>query len=169
MLLLVNLPQTPQIPSLTIPILPRAELALDKRLVERTLVKNPSVMSSRRSHVCVVGAGVSGLRCAEVLLQNGCQVTILEARDRIGGRVSLSQYIHRAICYWALRTDMSKRQAWIQSRHVSCYRRRPVAHLSKVYQRTKLDTYSRYTCQASNPCSDLECSPIQRAVSRSST
>jgi len=37
--------------------------------------------------VGIVGAGISGLRCAEVLLQNNCEVTILEARDRIGGRV----------------------------------------------------------------------------------
>jgi len=37
--------------------------------------------------VGIVGAGASGLRCAEILLQNGCEVTILEARDRIGGRV----------------------------------------------------------------------------------
>ncbi|TAQ90828.1 hypothetical protein B7494_g874 [Chlorociboria aeruginascens] len=32
------------------------------------------------------GAGISGLRCAEILLEKGYQVTILEARDRIGGR-----------------------------------------------------------------------------------
>lgn len=37
--------------------------------------------------VCIVGAGVSGLRCAEVLLENDFDVTIYEARDRIGGRV----------------------------------------------------------------------------------
>jgi len=37
--------------------------------------------------VGIIGAGISGLRCAEILLQNGCEVTILEARDRIGGRV----------------------------------------------------------------------------------
>lgn len=39
-------------------------------------------------HICVVGAGMSGLRCAEVLTQEGMKVTILEARDRVGGRVS---------------------------------------------------------------------------------
>ena len=33
-----------------------------------------------------MGAGVSGLRCADILLQNGFEVTILEGRDRIGGR-----------------------------------------------------------------------------------
>jgi monoamine oxidase len=45
-------------------------------------------MSSEKVRVGIVGAGISGLRCAEVLLQKGFQVTILEARDRIGGRVS---------------------------------------------------------------------------------
>lgn len=42
---------------------------------------------STKPHVGIVGAGLSGLRCADILLQNGAQVTILEARDRIGGRV----------------------------------------------------------------------------------
>lgn len=40
--------------------------------------------------VAIIGAGVSGLRCADILTQNGAQVTIFEARDRVGGRVSLS-------------------------------------------------------------------------------
>lgn len=38
-------------------------------------------------HVCIVGAGISGLRCADILLQQGFQVTMLEGRNRIGGRV----------------------------------------------------------------------------------
>jgi len=41
-------------------------------------------------HVCVVGAGVAGLRCADLLLQHGAKVTILEGRDRVGGRVGRS-------------------------------------------------------------------------------
>ncbi len=41
-----------------------------------------------RPHVGIVGAGISGLRCADVLLSHGFEVTILEARNRIGGRVS---------------------------------------------------------------------------------
>lgn len=36
--------------------------------------------------ICVVGAGLAGLRCADILLQHGFKVTVLEARDRIGGR-----------------------------------------------------------------------------------
>ncbi|EAU35974.1 conserved hypothetical protein [Aspergillus terreus NIH2624] len=42
---------------------------------------------SRKPNVAVIGAGFSGLRCADILIQNGARVTIFEARDRIGGRV----------------------------------------------------------------------------------
>jgi len=38
--------------------------------------------------VCIVGAGMAGLRCADLLIKGGLHVTMLEARDRIGGRVS---------------------------------------------------------------------------------
>ncbi|KAJ5590603.1 hypothetical protein N7450_004575 [Penicillium hetheringtonii] len=40
-----------------------------------------------KPHIGIVGSGISGLRCADILIQNGARVTILEARDRIGGRV----------------------------------------------------------------------------------
>ncbi|KAK4249062.1 hypothetical protein C7999DRAFT_39763 [Corynascus novoguineensis] len=43
---------------------------------------------SRRPHIGIVGAGFAGLRCADVLLRNGFRVTILEARNRLGGRIS---------------------------------------------------------------------------------
>ena len=42
-------------------------------------------------HICIVGAGIAGLRCAAVLSERGLRVTILEGRDRIGGRVSASE------------------------------------------------------------------------------
>lgn len=60
----------------------RLEEADSTGMLRRAAVKVP--------HVCVVGAGVAGLRCADVLLQHGIKVTILEARDRVGGRVSSS-------------------------------------------------------------------------------
>lgn len=41
----------------------------------------------RRPKVAIVGAGVSGLRCADILSRAGAQITIFEARNRIGGRV----------------------------------------------------------------------------------
>ncbi len=37
--------------------------------------------------VVVVGAGFAGLACAEELLRAGHEVVVLEARDRVGGRV----------------------------------------------------------------------------------
>src|SRR5262245_9323597 len=37
--------------------------------------------------VLVIGAGLAGLAAAKRLAESGMQVTILEARDRIGGRV----------------------------------------------------------------------------------
>ena len=38
-------------------------------------------------HVGIVGAGIAGLRCANILLQHGFQVSILEGRNRLGGRL----------------------------------------------------------------------------------
>ncbi|KAF9637782.1 hypothetical protein BFW01_g8678 [Lasiodiplodia theobromae] len=51
-------------------------------LIRRALPKG-----GRKPHVCIVGAGVSGLRCADILLQAGLRVTVLEARNRVGGRL----------------------------------------------------------------------------------
>jgi len=37
--------------------------------------------------VVIIGAGAAGLAAAGRLIAEGCDVTILEARDRIGGRI----------------------------------------------------------------------------------
>ncbi|KAK6513535.1 hypothetical protein TWF281_005158 [Arthrobotrys megalospora] len=44
--------------------------------------------SSKKPKVVVIGAGTCGLRAAEVLIQAGCEVKVLEARDRVGGRIA---------------------------------------------------------------------------------
>ncbi len=44
-------------------------------------------MSSENTNVLVIGAGVAGLTAARLLAQQGRSVIVLEARDRIGGRL----------------------------------------------------------------------------------
>ncbi len=41
----------------------------------------------READVAVVGAGLAGLACADELRKAGREVVVLEARDRVGGRV----------------------------------------------------------------------------------
>jgi monoamine oxidase len=45
------------------------------------------VSKSIRTDVVVIGAGVSGLAAARALRERGVRVEVLEARDRIGGRI----------------------------------------------------------------------------------
>jgi len=42
----------------------------------------------RKPRVAVIGAGFAGLRATDVLVRHGVPVTIFEARNRVGGRVS---------------------------------------------------------------------------------
>ncbi|CAJ2502630.1 Uu.00g100240.m01.CDS01 [Anthostomella pinea] len=41
----------------------------------------------RKPHIGVIGAGLAGLRCADILLQHHFRVTLIEGRNRLGGRV----------------------------------------------------------------------------------
>lgn len=37
--------------------------------------------------MAIIGAGLAGLRCADILLSHGFKVTVIEGRDRVGGRL----------------------------------------------------------------------------------
>ncbi|KAI5464439.1 flavin-containing amine oxidoreductase [Mariannaea sp. PMI_226] len=61
---------------------------LDTQSQVRSVQSPPGPESPKK--VIVVGAGISGLRAASVLRRHGLDVVILEARDRIGGRICAS-------------------------------------------------------------------------------
>jgi monoamine oxidase len=58
------------------------------------MIRKVSVFVGRRDlaskHVLVLGAGMAGLGAARVLQDAGARVTVIEARDRIGGRAHTS-------------------------------------------------------------------------------
>lgn len=47
----------------------------------------PTKNGSKRKKIIVIGAGLAGLSCAYELSKKDCDIVILEARDRLGGRV----------------------------------------------------------------------------------
>src|SRR5262249_50309992 len=47
----------------------------------------PAGATASRERVLVIGAGMAGLVAARLLHDSGCDVTVLEARTRVGGRV----------------------------------------------------------------------------------
>ncbi|WP_425071199.1 FAD-dependent oxidoreductase [Sagittula sp. S175] len=46
-----------------------------------------ALMETEAERVAVIGAGVAGLAAAQMLTMEGLDVTVIEARDRIGGRI----------------------------------------------------------------------------------
>ena len=51
------------------------------------VIHNGLPRTNRPQQVIVIGAGMSGLAAARSLVEEGYRVIVLEARDRIGGRV----------------------------------------------------------------------------------
>lgn len=73
----------------------RIKIDLEKRQAhsEAGDMLRTAAAKSRQISIGIVGAGFAGLRCADVLLRHGFKVTILEARNRVGGRVAQSNHL----------------------------------------------------------------------------
>lgn len=67
--------------------IPARPTRVDQAVLKAASVPGPEVQKK----VIIIGAGISGLRAASILYQNGIDVVVLEARDRIGGRIYTSR------------------------------------------------------------------------------
>lgn len=67
-----------------------------------TLLANPAIRpafaaAAGKPKVIVVGAGIAGLSAARTLTRHGIEVIVIEARDRIGGRISTDRSLGVAV------------------------------------------------------------------------
>ncbi len=57
----------------------------------------PGLLAAAQERVVVLGAGLAGLAAADALKGAGYRVTMLEASDRIGGRVQTYRYAAKKV------------------------------------------------------------------------
>ena len=67
-------------------------------MIDRSIGDHSTVTRSKKPRVIVAGAGFAGLAAARALEARGASVTVIEARDRVGGRV------------WTIRDGFAKAQ-----------------------------------------------------------
>lgn len=86
------------------------------------------------SSVIVVGAGLAGLNCAQILSKSGFEVTVLEASERIGGRVK-SDYIDGFTCDHGFQV--------INPKYSELQRTGVVTQIARGLRSTKLPTFAQ--------------------------
>ena len=64
---------------------------------KRLYAKTPTNESSSSKSILVIGAGMAGITAARYLQDKGHRVTVLEGRDRIGGRIHTKQFGNTSI------------------------------------------------------------------------
>jgi monoamine oxidase len=93
-----------------------------------------------RKHVVVVGAGLAGLACAKELGGFGFRVTVLEARDRIGGRVyTLEDGADMGAAF--VTANQTYVRALLESTKAQLH---PVAWSPDVYRREQRSSWDRF-------------------------
>ncbi|MDB5483208.1 MAG: hypothetical protein JWO83_4261 [Caulobacteraceae bacterium] len=79
-----------------------------------------------KAEVAIVGAGIAGLKAAASLVDLGCSVVVLEANDRVGGRLKASEVAGRVV-------DVGGQ--WVGARHTV---------LLEEARRLGIDTYPQF-------------------------
>lgn len=114
-------------------------LFLDTDKMQKTLCRHSRPQSGRVS-VVVIGAGVSGLAAARALEQQvGAQVTVLEARDRLGGRICTQKFSDEA--QWGVQDmEIDLGASFIHG----CFLENPIFHLAQVRTLTQCQKLRQY-------------------------
>lgn len=88
------------------------------------------VLKEEAQNIAVIGAGMSGLSAAQKLANAGRSVTVIEARDRIGGRIHTD---------WSLGPALDLGASWIHG-----VRGNPVTKLAESIEQELIETDESY-------------------------